>query len=310
MQILKGVAQLPGPLDSSVVTIGNFDGVHRGHQELLARLLEAGKRLSANPVVFTFFPHPTRILTPEKPVLRIFDVADQRERLGLLGVRYLIEEPFTTEFSKISAPDFFENFLVKNLRPRAVVVGHDFSFGSKRTGGQAFLESICAEKKIELQVVPAVQVDGRPVSSSRIREALARGDVEEAAHCLGRPYYLKGEVVMGVQRGRTIGVPTANLRPLVEFIPRLGVYVSRTRVGTQEFNSITNVGTNPTFHQEVQAPLRVETHLFDFAGDLYGHEIRVELLKYLREEQRFPGVEELRRQIQNDLTMARGYFHG
>lgn len=308
MQVLQGVKQLKNPLRSSVVTIGNFDGVHLGHQELISRVLKASKRLHATPVALTFHPHPSRILRPDKPVARLFDQVDQRERLELLGLEVLIEEPFTKAFSEIEAEEFFENWIWRPLSPKGVVIGHDFAFGHHREGGRGYLETLCARRGIELEVVPAVLFEGKPVSSTRIREALTRGDVEEAAHFLGRPYYLKGEVQQGEQRGRTIGVPTANLKPFTEFIPRQGVYVSRTRVGTQTFRSITNLGSNPTFHCEPGAPVKAETHLFDFASDLYGREIRVELLHFLRDEKKFSGLEDLQSQIARDLADARRFF--
>lgn len=308
MQIFQGVQKLQSPLSSSVVTIGNFDGVHRGHQELISRLLAASKRYEAAPVVFTFNPHPSRILTPQRPVLRLFDFVDQRERLELLGVQILIEEPFSEAFSQLSPEEFFLRHVVGPLRPKALVVGHDFAFGSGREGTQEFLKKLCADHGIELEIVSAVEVGDRPVSSSRIRESLALGKVDLAAHFLGRPYYLKGEVVLGEQRGRKLGIPTANMRPLMEFTPKMGVYISRTLVGTQSFASITNLGVNPTFHSEPGSPMKVETHLFDFAGDLYGREIRVDLLRFLRDEKRFSGVEELKAQIHRDFQTARAFF--
>lgn len=308
MQVLQGVSQLQAPLSSSVVTIGNFDGVHRGHQELIARVLRASKRLQATPVAFTFYPHPSRVLHPEAPVARLFDQLDQRERLELLGIEVLVEEPFTAAFSGVSAAEFFENWIMRPLAPKGLVVGHDFAFGHDREGDLEFLKRLCATRGIELEIVSAVVIDDQPVSSTRIRRARAAGDVETAAHLLGRPYYLKGEVQSGEKRGRLIGVPTANLRPRTEFQPRLGVYVSQTRVGAQTFRSITNLGVNPTFHSEPGAPVKAETHIFDFASDLYGRQIRVELLKYLREERKFSGLEELRGQIARDLTEARAYF--
>lgn len=307
MQVFQGIKQLQTPLASSVVTIGNFDGVHLGHQELISRVLKASKRLGTTPVAYTFHPHPSRILRPEKPVARLFDRDDQRERLDLLGIEILVEEPFTKEFSRVEAADFFENWILRPLAPKGIVIGHDFAFGHHREGGRDYLRKICADRGIELEIVPAVLFEGRPVSSTRIREALASGEVESASHFLGRPYYLKGEVQHGFKRGRTIGVPTANLKPATEFVPRQGVYVTRTRVGTQTFRSITNLGSNPTFHEEPNAPVKAETHLFDFSTDLYGREIRVELLHFLREEKKFSGLDELQKQIAIDLAEARKY---
>lgn len=309
MQFLKGVKSLETPLASSVLTIGSFDGVHRGHQELMAQLLRQARAHQAPAVAFTFNPHPSRVLTPDKPVARLFDFQDQRERLDLLGLDLLIEEDFTPEFSRLGAGEFFESYLWLPLRPKAVVVGHDFSFGADRGGHHEFLRKLCSERGVALQIVSALSVDGRPVSSSRIRESLKSGDVETAQALLGRPYYIKGEVVHGQQRGRLLGVPTANLRPMMEFMPRQGVYVSQTRVGSQQFQSVTNLGVSPTF-TEGGAPLRLETHLFEFAGDLYGREIRVELLRFLRDEKKFDSVAALQEQIARDLDEARRFFRG
>ncbi|MBX2989199.1 MAG: bifunctional riboflavin kinase/FAD synthetase [Bdellovibrionaceae bacterium] len=308
MQIFQGLSQLPAPLSSSVVTIGNFDGVHRGHQELIARLLHASRRWSAEPVAVTFNPHPARVLTPQKPVLRLFDFEDQRERLSLLGVKVLIEEPFTPALARVTAAEFFEKWIRQPLHPKALIVGHDFAFGADRGGRQDFLRDACLHHGIELEIVPAVVIEGAPVSSSRIREALTQGEVDVAAHLLGRPYYLKGEVIAGEKRGRQIGVPTANMRPLMEFTPRQGVYITRTLVGSQHFVSVTNLGINPTFHSEPGAPIKVETHLLDFAGDLYGRELRVELLKFLRPERKFSGIDELKTQIDADMAETRRFF--
>lgn len=308
MQIFQGAKNLPHPLDSSVVTIGNFDGVHRGHQELIRQVLSESKKWGVTPVVVTFKPHPSRILTPDRPVLRLFDYLDQQERLALLGVQILLEEPFTLEFSRLRPEAFFDEYIVRPLRPKVLVVGHDFAFGSNRKGTHEFLESMCRNHGIQLSIVPAVEVGGEAVSSSRIREVLSKGQVDIAAHLLARPYYLKGEVILGEQRGRKLGIPTANMRPLMEFTPQKGVYISRTHAGSQSFSSITNLGVNPTFHQEPASPLKVETHLFDFAGDLYGHEIRVDLLKFIRDEIRFASVDQLKEQIQRDFVFARNFF--
>ncbi|MEN0058957.1 MAG: riboflavin kinase, partial [Bdellovibrio sp.] len=187
---------------------------------------------------------------------------------------------------------------------------HDFSFGADRKGDLRFLEEYCAQKSIRLIIIPPYQWQGTIVSSSRIREHLKSGEVEKANELLGRIYYLRGHVEKGFQRGRTIGVPTANIHPDVEFMPRLGVYCTWTRVGNHRHPSITNIGVNPTFHEAGQSPIKIESHIFDFDGQLYGQEVEVYLLHFVRDERKFSGVEELKQQILLDIHDVRRYFDG
>ncbi len=308
MQVFEGVKQLPSPLAASVVTIGNFDGVHLGHQQLVESLTREAQHYGVPAVVYTFHPHPMRVLRPERPTQRLFDLRDQQEQFRSRGVDCMIIENFTSEFAQLSPESFLQDFILQKLNPKTLVVGHDFSFGANRAGNIPFLENFCASRGIRLIIIPPFQLVGEVVSSTKVREALLVGEIEKAKLLLGRPYYLRGPVEKGFQRGRTIGVPTANIHPDVEFVPRKGVYITQTRVGTHFHQSITNIGINPTFHQEKKPALKIETHIFDFDAQLYGMELEVRLVHFIRDEIKFDGIDELKTQIQADLAIARRYF--
>ncbi|MGZ3747049.1 MAG: bifunctional riboflavin kinase/FAD synthetase [Pseudobdellovibrionaceae bacterium] len=310
MQNFQGVEDLPPEWRASVVSIGNFDGVHLGHQKLLRQAVQEGKALGLPVVVFTFYPHPVTVLYPERRIQRLFDSRDQREQLDHLGITHLVEQEFTLGFAKLSAADFVQFYLIDKLKVKTLVVGYDFSFGSNRLGDISYLQKICREKNIKLVVVPAYEEKGEIVSSSKIRAELKQGDLQKVYSFLGRNYYLRGIVHHGDARGRTIGVPTANMTPTVDFVPRRGVYITQTHYHNKTYPSITNIGFNPTFHGEINPPIKTETHLFDFNEDIYGQEIQVDLLQYLREEKKFSGVQELLTQIHADIQRAKDFFHG
>ncbi|MEK2645012.1 bifunctional riboflavin kinase/FAD synthetase [Bdellovibrio sp. BCCA] len=308
MHVYQGVHQLSSPLESSVVTIGNFDGVHLGHQQLIENVTREAQYFGVPSVVYTFHPHPVKVLHPERATYRLFDLKDQQEQFAARGIEYVIIEEFTKEFSQVSPQDFLDRYIVSRLHPKTLVVGHDFSFGADRAGNIPFLEKYCAEKGIRLIIIPPFQYEGAVVSSTRIREELKNGHVEKANELLGRTYYMRGHVEKGFQRGRTIGVPTANIHPDVEFIPRKGVYCTLTKFGGHMHPSITNIGVNPTFQENGKGPIKIETHLFDFDAHLYGLEVEVYLLHFIRDEKKFSGIDELKAQIQNDISETRRYF--
>ncbi|HEY8269292.1 MAG TPA: bifunctional riboflavin kinase/FAD synthetase [Pseudobdellovibrionaceae bacterium] len=310
MQNFQGVEELPQEWRASVVSIGNFDGVHLGHQKLLRLAVQEGKTLGVPIVVFTFYPHPVTVLYPERKIQRLFDSRDQREQLNRLGITHLIEQEFTHNFAQLSAADFVQFYLIDKLKVKTLVVGYDFSFGSHRQGDIPYLQKICQQKNIKLVVVSAHEEDGVIVSSSKIRAELKLGDLKKVYSFLGRNYYLRGIVHHGDARGRTLGVPTANMSPTVDFVPRRGVYITQTHYQNKTYSSITNIGFNPTFHGESHPLIKTETHLFDFNEDIYGQEIQVDLLQYLRDEKKFSGVQELLAQIHADIQQAKDFFHG
>lgn len=312
MQVFKGVQDLAGRLGggyaSSVVTIGNFDGVHLGHQRLVQALVMESRIMNVPSVVYTFYPHPVRVLYPEIQTFRLFDLRDQEEQFEKAGIDAMVIENFTADFAKVTALKFLEDYIQRFLKPKTLVVGHDFSFGANRHGDLHFLENFCSSHNIKLVIIPPFQLDSKVVSSSKIREELKNGEVANVAKLLGRPFYLRGHVEKGYQRGRTIGVPTANIHPDVEFIPRQGVYVTQTKVAGIMHPSITNIGINPTFAESKKNSIKIESHLFNFDAQIYGEEVEVYLLKFLRDEQKFSGIDQLKIQIQKDLLSAKDYF--
>lgn len=290
------------------LTIGNFDGVHIGHQELIKRVVSSAKVSNGTPMVLTFHPHPVQVLNPAKKHVRIFDLMDQKERLENLGIQVVMAQKFSRDFSEMSAPEFLEGYLLKNFHPKHLVVGHDFSFGAHRQGQQELLKVFCEKHKIHLEMIPALKIRDQVVSTSAIRAGLAEADLKFVKAALGRSYYLKGIVNRGDARGKTLGFPTANIKPEVDFYPRTGVYACRVTLAGQTHNAVTNIGLNRTFVEGDMHPIKVESHILDFNDDIYGREIKIELLEYLREEKKFSGIDELTKQIAEDIKKARGLF--
>lgn len=292
---------------SSVLTIGSFDGVHLGHQKLIRKLVQTARENNTESIVCTFRPHPRVVLRPTEPHHRLFDYRDQVEMMTELGVDILVEEKFSKDFSLMSAEEFLQNYILKHFKPVHIVVGYDFNFGRSRVGNADFLQKFCQENNIKLTVVEAHTHDEQIVSSSLIRQLLEHGQVKKASEFLGRPYYLRGPVRVGNRRGRTIGAPTANISPEIEFIPRKGVYFTWAYLGDRKIASITNIGFNPTF-QDTESYLKVETHLFDFDEDIYGEHLRVELVQFHRDETKFSDIAALKNQIFSDIAEAKKFF--
>jgi riboflavin kinase/FMN adenylyltransferase len=289
----------PGP----VVTVGNFDGVHRGHQVLVGRTVEAARRAGGTSVVLTFDPHPTRVLSPDRAPATLTTLAQKGELLTSLGIERLAVLPFTREVASHSPEEFARDVLAGALGARAVVVGESFRFGRGRRGDAARLEALGAGLGFSVEAVPPIVLDGAPVSSTRVREALQDGDVEVAARLLGRPAFVDALVVQGDGRGRMIGVPTANLEPDNELLPAPGVYAGRCRLpegGTH--SAVVNLGRRPTFGG---GRLTLEAHVLDFEGDLYGKRLRLSFEARLRGEERFATVAALVVQIHRDVEEAR-----
>lgn len=308
MKVVQSLAQAKKLIESSVVTMGNFDGVHLGHRSLIASLLQKSQALNCQSVVLTFDPHPMQILHPERDFQRLFSIDDQIEQMTLQGVDLFVCHPFTIDFAKLSPEEFIEKWLNVSLNPKCLVVGYDFAFGADRKGTLHKLQDICAKNKIEVEIIPPYEKNNMIVSSTKIREFIRRGEMIQANDFLGRPYYLKGKVIQGDQRGRTIGFPTANLDIQWNLKPRVGVYATKVVVKGQEYNSMTNVGWNPTVSDE-KLQLKIETHIFDFDQQIYGDEIVVKFFKFLRDEKKFNSFDELKNQLGFDQTQCRDFFN-
>lgn len=287
----------------SVVTLGNFDGVHAGHGEILRRVVESAREREAEAVAMTFFPHPAAVLAPGRASPPIASLGDRLARFRDAGIGTVAVQHFTREFSRVTAETFVDRYLLDVLGAEKVVIGHNVNFGHGRRGDAALLREMASEREFEVEVVGPIVVDGTPVSSTEIRRCLAEGDVRRAARLLGRPYGVEGGVVTGAKRGKGLGFPTANVRPSVEPLVPDGVYAVRVRRGREGLDGVANIGHNPTFGGT--APRAVEVHLFDFDEDLYGERLRVSLVERLRGEVRFPSVDALVQQIRQDAARAR-----
>lgn len=297
MLILRSTAHGPRPAPASVVTIGNFDGVHRGHAEVLRRVVERARSRRERAVALTFDPHPLALLSKDGAPGLIMPVWRRCARMDELGIDAVLVQPFDTEFSRLTPREFATQVLRDGLGARLVVVGEGFRFGAGRAGDAAALAR-GDFGPMEVETVPPLTWEGAAVSSSRIRAALVAGDIGDANELLGRPYELIGTVVRGDGRGRTIGVPTANLRVENGTLPADGVYAATTAEGAL---AVVNIGVRPTFG----AGRSVEAHLVDFDGNLYDRTLGLAILARLRGEMKFDGVEALKAQIARDIEAAR-----
>lgn len=290
----------------TVLTLGVFDGLHLGHQLIIRTVVERAKALAAVPTVITFDPHPRAVLHPASApsLLQTFD--QKIEGFGVLGVEQVIVIRFTPEFAQVSAEDFLRDVVHERLHAKEVYLGSGFAFGHGRAGNIQLLRRVSSELGFFADEVPEIRIRNQRVSSSRIRELLFEGKVNLVRRLLGRPYGVEGVVEHGDQRGHRLGFPTANLHPKNRVIPRNGVYVTGALIDGQWRRSVTNVGVRPTFEQTTEPS--VETFVLDWEGDLYGDVIRVRFLHRLRDERKFSSIEELKQQIQHDVTRAHSYF--
>jgi riboflavin kinase/FMN adenylyltransferase len=302
VDVLRHILSSPRRFAAPVLTLGNFDGVHRAHQAILARVVAEARRLGGDAVVITFHPHPVAVLRPEHAPSVLTALRDKLELLESLGVDVVVLQRFTTAFAQLSPETFVERFVADRLRVRKLVVGHSVSFGHARRGNAALLETLGAKLGFEVEVIGPVRVDEHEVSSSVIRRAVVAGDVALAARLLGRPHRSTGRVVVGKRRGAALGFPTANVDVRAGMVPADGVYAVRAAIGDREYAGVANVGRNPTFGENART---LEAHLFDFAGELYGRRCRVSFVERLRGEIRFASVDALTAQIRQDAERAR-----
>ena len=292
-----------------VVTIGNFDGIHLGHQAILRTVVSRARALSGEAVVYTFEPHPRKVLRPESAPALLTTLEQKLELIEAAGADAIVLEPFDLEFAKTPPDVFVRECLHHRLRPVEVYVGYDFHFGRDREGSMRLLTELGPKLGFAVTIIPEVEIEGGDVNSTRIRQLLAEGQCEAAARMLGRPYSVRGMVVRGDERGRTIGFPTANLAPENEVLPAAGVYTGTLRLlddgdppGESRLRVVVNVGMRPTFSGR---ELRVEAHAIDWSGDLYSRRVELSFGTRLRGERRFESVDALRAQIAADVDEGR-----
>jgi riboflavin kinase/FMN adenylyltransferase len=308
MKVVRGRGTLAGelgrPLRVPTVAIGNFDGVHLGHQALVATARERAQAAGGDTVVLTFDPHPARFFAPHLAPPMITPLPRRLELLAGAGADVIVIETFDAAFAALPASAFVEEVLARDLGARHLVVGYDFTFGQGRKGTAPLLIGLGKKLGVGVTVVPPVSAGGVVCSSTKIREFVLEGRVEGAKMLLGRPFEITGEVVRGAGRGRTFGIPTANVSPEGELLPRTGIYAARARSGSIERPAAVSVGTNPTFTSG-EPHVTVEAYLLDFDGDLYGRRLELSMEARLRDERRFPSVDDLRREIDRDIARTR-----
>lgn len=308
MQTYHSLAEVPdAPRTGRVVAIGVFDGVHRGHQEILGRAVQVARARGASGIAVTFYPHPDAVLRRRSASPMLTPLLRKAELLESLGLDELLVVPFDRDFASLSPGAFCGAVLSDHLDARAVFVGENFRFGHGGEGTPDDLRQYGLSHGFEVLAVGLAREDGEVISSTRIRELLKRGNVADATRLLGRPHRIEGPVVGGAGRGRYLEAPTANLAPRPDMaLPRLGVYVTRSTVdGASSFLSVTSVGTNPTF--ESDRKIRVETLLIDYSGHLYGSHLAVDFMERIRGQKAFPDSVTLAARIRKDVEVARAY---
>ena len=293
---------LPAEWTGGVIAMGNFDGVHKGHQALVARAAEQARALEAPLVALTFEPHPRQFFVADTGPFRLTLLPAKVRLLAECGIQAVLAQRFDPAFAAITAQAFVDNVLLQGMGARHIVCGYDFTFGARRTGNVERLRELAAERAFGITVLDPVMHEGEIYSSTRIREALRAGWPSEASGLLGHHWEIEGTVELGDQRGRTIGFPTANVALGEHLRPRYGVYAVRALVGGAWRTGVANLGKRPTFGKLQE---NFEVHVFDFSGDLYGQVLRVQLIEFIRPEMKFSGLDALKAQIAADGQAAR-----
>ena len=301
MEIIRDLDSL-GSYPFPVVALGNFDGVHVGHQTILKVALERAHATGGSALAVTFDPLPAKVLNPNRAPRLILTPDDKHELLRSFGLRGVIVLTFSRELSMVSPEDFVREYLCRRIGARIVVVGHNVSFGHARAGNADLMQRLGRELGFETTVVGPVERDGIVVSSTQVRQLISTGEMKRAAALLGRPHFVRGSVEHGRERGRTIGFPTANIRSSTECLPADGVYATRIVLEESSYPSITNIGMRPTFGEPQRT---IETHIFNFDRDIYGREVKLEIAERIRPERKFESAQALAAQISTDLRRAK-----
>lgn len=299
--------------------MGNFDGVHSGHQTIFAEVVRQARKRKGTPVVYTYNPHPVTLLAPNEAPKMIQTQDQKMESIEAIGISACIVEPFNRSFAQMSPQKFFEVVILKRIKPSFIIVGYDFTFGHRRGGTTELLETLCQKHEIGYEIIPALFIGNTLLSSTQIRKYVNEGLMEEAALMLGRPYTIRGIVAKGRGIGKALGFQTANIVTENELLPPHGVYISKTKIrGEKRWrHSVTNIGFNPTVNNIKKSASRankcsnrslIETHILQFNKTLYGRSLDVQLIKHLRPEQRFENRQLLIEQIKTDIATAKAFF--
>ncbi|HPD60997.1 MAG TPA: bifunctional riboflavin kinase/FAD synthetase [Thermodesulfobacteriota bacterium] len=302
MEVIKGYKNLNRKLPNPVVTLGNFDGVHLGHQAIFSRVIERAKEIQGTSLVYTFHPHPLSVLTQGGQFLHITTLAEKLNLIETAGIDVVICEPFTLEFSQLTAEEFVKNILCNHIGTKEIFVGEDYTFGSKRQGNIYFLTTLGKRLNFRVNIIESQIKDHIIVKSSKIRELIQMGEVEIAHRLLGREYSITGQIIKGKGRGIILGYPTANIKPNKALHPGVGVYAVWVKCDNKQFPGVMNIGYNPTFSGQ---ELSLEVYIFDFNRDLYGKKIEISFVARIRKEKRFASPDELKAQIAEDVSAAR-----
>ncbi len=306
MQVIRGIEKLEAK--NTFITIGNFDGVHLGHQKIFEYLKKKAKQNNSKSVVVTFHPHPIKVLFKEHPLKLITTTEDKLKLIEKCGIDVTVLIPFTLEFAQIEAEDFVKDILVGKLNAKWIIVGYDYRFGRSRKGDRDLLKILGKTYGFGVTVLKAYKKKGKILSSTSVRNALMEGNIKEANMFLGRAYHIDGEVIKGFGRGSSLlGYPTANILPFQEIIPKEGVYAVKVTLPhmSKTFKGVANIGKNPTFGN---SQLSYEVHILDFRENLLGKKIRIHFISRLRDEKKFSSVEELKDSIAKDVERAKKIF--
>lgn len=302
MRVFRSLERARGQFQRPIVTIGNFDGVHRGHQVILDQVVDDAQHRGVASVVLTFDPHPIAVIRPEAAPVRLMTLADRLRNLGGCGVSATVVQRFNSAFAGVTAEEFVSRFLVDVLDAQKLVVGHDINYGNRRAGSVETLVEAGSRFGFSVEIIRPVEAEGILVHSSVVREVVSSGDVKLAHGLLGRPHVVRGRVVAGAQRGKGLGFATANIEPRTEMVPPEGVYVTRLSLRGQSYDGVTSIGVNATFGGR---DLVIECHLFAELDDFYGQAVGLSFLERLRDQKKFSGPEELVAQIDADVAAAK-----
>ncbi len=304
MQVIKGLKHLPSFSKKCIVAIGNFDGIHLGHQKILETLVREARKHSLFSLLLTFYPHPENVLGSGK--VKMLQTLDQRlSEIEKYGVRYVVVSPFDQKFADTPAEKFIRSLVFAKLNAKEIIVGENFRFGQNREGDISKLRSLAGELNFKVWSIPPVVKEGYVVSSSLIREFLQKGNPEKANLLIGRPYEIEGKVIKGKSRGKHLGFPTANIYPLNEIVPK-GVFISQVGIRSKIWPAVTHVGSKPTFNDD---DIHIESYIMNFKDNLYGERIRILFLRKIRDEKKFETPEDLSLQIKKDIESAKKHFH-